>query len=248
MIPSEAKEILLLYRPGTPDEADAQVVEALECARRDPELARWLEKHQAFQAAVQTKLRQIEVPQHFKDALLARQKTIPAPTAWRTPVWLAAAAAVALLLGWAAFWQKPPVPDRFHNFRDTMVSIAIRQYRMDLVTNDMRQLRQFVAARGAPADYQVPQGLEMLELTGGAALSWRTNPVAMVCFKQKGTSMLYLFAMKRGVLKDPPPEQPKVTKVSELLTASWTKGDLAYVLAGPDEPDFASKYLPTGGL
>ena len=84
---------------------------------------------------------------------------------------------------------------------------------MDLVTNDMRQIRQFMAQRGAPADYHVPRGLERLQLTGGGRLTWRNNPVSMVCFDRGDKQMLFLFVMKRSAVKDPPPKTPRVAEV-----------------------------------
>ena len=60
-------------------------------------------------------------------------------------------------------------------------------------------------SRGAPADYDVPRGLERLQLTGGGRLTWRSNPVAMVCFDRGDKQMLFLFVMKRSAVKDPPP-------------------------------------------
>ena len=74
---SEAKEVLLLYRPGTADAADPQIAEALELARRDPELGRWFEQHRAFQKAMRAKFRQIEVPAHLKTSLLIRGPAQP---------------------------------------------------------------------------------------------------------------------------------------------------------------------------
>ena len=68
----QAKEVLLLYRPGTADMADPQMVEALELAGRDPELGHWFEQHRAFQKAMRAKLQQIEVPAHLKASLLIR--------------------------------------------------------------------------------------------------------------------------------------------------------------------------------
>jgi len=243
MTPSQAKEILLLYRPGTADAEDPQVVAAIGLARQDPELARWFERHCAFQNAMRAKLRQIEVPMHLKAALLAQQKTVRPPIWSQRPVWLSAAAAVLLFLGLAGRWLKPANPDRLANFQARMVSTALREYRMDLVTNDMRQLRQFIAGRGAPAEYQLPKGLEKLQLTGGGCLQWRSHPVAMVCFNRGDDQMLFLFVMKHSALKDPPAEAPQVAKVTELQTVSWTQGEYTYVLAGPEEPQFLRKYL-----
>jgi hypothetical protein len=59
--------------------------------------------------------------------------------------------------------------------------------------------------------------------------------------------MLFLFVVKRHAVKDPPPaDSPKLGVLHEQMTASWTKGDNTYVLAGPGEEDldaFARKYL-----
>lgn len=244
MNPQEAKQILLLYRPGTADAEDPEVVTAMEVARRDLALARWFQEHCAFQQAMRAKLRQIAVPPHLKAALLARRKIVPLPVWRRNPVWLAAAAALVLLLGIAGLWLKPRSSSRFANFQARMVGTALREYRMDLVTNDMSQVRRFLAERGAPADYALSRGLERLQLTGAGLLRWRNNPVSMVCFNRGHDQMLFLFVMNRSALKDPPPGSPQLTKVNELMTASWTSGDKTYLLAGPAEDDFARKYLP----
>jgi len=244
---SQAKEILLLYRPGTAEMADPQMAEALELARQDPELGRWFDQHRAFQKAMRAKFRQIEVPAHLKTSLLiqgaAQPKILPPQAWWRRPVWLTTVVAVLLLLGLASAWLTPRRPDRFANYQSRMVSEAQRQYRMDLVTNDMQQIRQFMASRGAPADYGLTRGLGNLQLTGGGRLTWRSNPVAMVCFDRGDKQMLFLFVMKRSAVKDPPPETPQLAKVREMFTASWTHGDNTYVLAGPEEADFVKKYL-----
>ena len=243
---SEAREVLLLYRPGTADAADPQMAEALERARQDPELGRWFENHRTFQKAMRAGFQQIEVPAHLKISLLtqnpAQQRPLPSPPWWRSPVWLTAAA-VILLLGLAGAWLKPRPANRFANYQSRVVSEAQREYRMDLVTNDMRQIRQFMASRGAPADYDVARGLEHLQLTGGGRLTWRSNPVTMVCFDRGDKQMLFLFVLKRSAVKDPPPASPQLARVNQMLTASWTHGDNTYVLAGPEEADFLEKYL-----
>ncbi len=242
----KAKEVLLLYRPATADMAEPEIAEAIELARRDPELGQWFEQHRAFQKAMRAKFRQIEVPAHLRTSLLiqgAAQPKALAPRAWwRSPVWLAAAA-VLLMLGLVSVWRRPQPPNRFANYESRVVGEALREYRMDVVTNDMQQVRQVLAQRGAPADYQVPQGLERLQLTGGGRLTWRSHPVAMVCFDRGDKQMLFLFVMKRSAVKDPPPEAPQLTRVHQMLTASWSRGENTYVLAGPEEPDFVKKYL-----
>ena len=243
MTTTEAKQILLLHRPWLKEPADAETAAALALAERDQELRRWWEEHVACQQMLRAKLREVRVPARLRSDLLAECKFVR-PAFWqRPPFWLAAAAAFALLIGLAVLLLQSRTPDRFANFRSRMVRSALRQYSMDIVTNDMRRVRQFMAARGAPADYALPPGLERLSLTGGAALKWRSTPVAMVCFDRGDKEMLYLFVMDRAVVKDAPPKTPHVEKVNRLVTVSWSLGDRTYVLAGPEEADFVRKYM-----
>ena len=71
---TEARDALLLYRPGTVDAADPRIAEALKWVARDPELKRWFDQHRAFQEAMRTKFRNIEVPAGLKDSLLNRRR------------------------------------------------------------------------------------------------------------------------------------------------------------------------------
>lgn len=247
MTPAEAKVILQAYRPGTTDAADPEVAEALRSARQDPELGRWLQRHEAFQVALRDKLRKVRAPAALKEALLASRKVIPLrPWRQRPAVWgWAAAAAIVLLLGGVLLWRppSPAVPDRFVHFRDRMAGYAQRQYGMDIETEDMTRLRDFLRRGGAPADYEIPPSLKQRSLTGGGVLKWRGNPVSMVCFDRGDGKMVFVFVMSRSALKDPPPPTALSAKLGSYATVSWSQGDKVYVLSGPDEPDFAAKYM-----
>lgn len=244
MTPEQAKGILLLYRPGTADAEDPEMIEAVALARQEPELGRWFDQHRSYQAAMRAKFRELEAPEHLKLALLAGQRNILVPSVpawWRRPVVWAAAAAVMLLLGLALFPRRPPVPDRFVNYRETMVSAAIGGYYMDWQTADMEQLRNSIGSKGAPADYALSPELQQLSLLGGAVLHWRGHPVTMLCFGH-GAARTWLFVVKTSGLPDPPVTGSNASKVSQLFTAGWTRGNETYLLAS-EEPDLA-KYVP----
>lgn len=238
----QAKEVLLLYRPGTTDSLDPAVAEAIDLARQDKELSTWFEKHQAFQQAMRAKLRQIEAPEHLKAAVLAETKIIRPPIWRQHPVWLAAAAAVALLLGYFGFLQRSNVPDHFSDYRNMMVAKAEGQYGMQWETGDMSELRKHFAQQGAPSDYRLPQGLEKSQLLGGLKLSWRMHPVAMICFRHTDNKPVWLFVIDKEAVKDAPPGQ-EVNKVDRFQTVTWTGGNRIYVLTGPDERGFGTKYF-----
>ncbi|MCX6904293.1 MAG: hypothetical protein NTW03_12610 [Verrucomicrobia bacterium] len=233
----EAKQILLLYRPGLAEAGDSRMAEALALAGSDEELRGWFEQHCAFQAAMRKKFRQIEAPRGLRDRILEERKVLHLLVWWRSPVRLLAAAAIVLFLGLAGLWLKPRTPDSFADYQARMVRSALREYRMDVVTNDMRQVRQFLASKGAPADYVLPKGLAKLELTGGGVLSWRSQPVTMACFNRGDAQMLFLFVMERSGVKHPPPAIPQLTTVNRMPVASWTQGGKTYLLAGPEGSD-----------
>ncbi len=247
----EAKQILLLYRPGTADAEDPQIVAAMELARRDAELGAWFNEQVQFHRFIRGKLRAIEVPPHLKAMLLARSAIIAPQPWWARPVsaiWLGTAAVVCgIILSVALLWPRPGISLQFADFQERMVSEVQRQYVMDWKTSDMTQLRASIAAHGGQADYGVPPGLARLKLTGGGVLKWQSNPVSMLCFDRGEGRMLFLFVMKRDAVKHPPPvRNPELGVVHNFMTASWTSGDNAYVLAGEGEKDletFARNYL-----
>jgi hypothetical protein len=162
---------------------------------------------------------------------------------WRTSAWFAAAVALVLLAALGTMWFRPVRFDKFINYEEMMVSTALRGYNMECVSPDMGQVRLYLAAKGAPADYRLGQGLTHLRLLGSAALTWRNHPVSMVCFDRPDKQKVWLFVLSRTALKDPPSSLPTETRISSLMTATWTEGDMTYVVAGPPEPGFVKKYL-----
>jgi hypothetical protein len=148
-----------------------------------------------------------------------------------------------LLVGGALWLLRAPSPNRLANLEARMVSGALREYSMDIVTHSMPAVRKVLSEKGAPADYELTPGLERLQLTGGGVLRWRGNPVGMVCFDRGDKQMLFLFVLDRSAVKDPPPETPQLNRVRELVSASWSRGNKMYILAGPEDPDFTRKYL-----
>ena len=230
----DAKEILRLYRPGSPEAADPQLAQALQQAQSDPELAQWLERSCAFHTVMTEKFRQIPVPSGLKESILAGRNLVR-PLWWQRPAWFTAAAAALLLLGFWAAWLRPEAQDKFTGFRLRMVRNALHRYHMDIVTNNQQAIRQFMARSGAPSDYLLTPPLEKLKPTGGGLIHWRGNPVSMVCFDRGDKQMVFLFVVNRSSLRDAPATSEEKTRVSKLLTSSWSEGDKTYLLAGPED-------------
>jgi hypothetical protein len=240
----------MLYRPGDSDAQDLQMAEALSLARRDTELGSWLAKHNALQSAIRRKFKQVPVPGDLSARVLAGQKIRRPIIWWQQPSILAAAAAIVLLFSLAVYWSQPREKKGLLGFGSRMASTALRNYVMDLETNDLSQIRAFLAEHKAPANYVLPKPLEKITATGCVITSWHGKQVSMLCFNS-GRPMdpgeksdLFLFVIDRAALPDAPPTStPVVAKVNKLTTASWSLGDKVYLLGGFGDEDYIRKFL-----
>jgi hypothetical protein len=252
MTNEQAKEILKLYRPGTADATDPVFVEALEFCERDAELKNWFADHCAVYAALRSKFRQITVPEGLKEQIIAERPIRPRTPVWQQAVLAAGAIAVMVLVVFSVrqHWR-PREPRDFAAYRSYMDGLAQRGYYMDLLTNNLDQIRLFLAQKNAVADYVLPEGLRKnAKAAGCVATTWQGKPVSMICF-QTGRPLasgqqsdLWLFVTESTVTTDTPvASMPEVKKADGLITASWTAGNRTYVLATDGDAQFLGKFV-----
>jgi uncharacterized membrane protein YbaN (DUF454 family) len=246
----EAKNILLLYRPETADAGDPHTAEALALAKRDPELARWLDEHYVRQNALRTKFRQITVPTGLKEQIISEQAAHERMIFWRQKVVLAAAATVAAIIILAPLWFHSRTDDTLAIYRSRMVSTALRGYAMDLATNNPAQIRAYLAQNHAPANFILPAALQQIAVTGCAIQHWQGAPVSMICFHtgkppaSDEPGDLWLFVIDRTSVKTAPAGvSPEFFKVNRLITAMWTQGDKLYLLGTEGDEQTIRQYL-----
>lgn len=231
---NEAKEILLPAPLERGDGTDPLIVEAIALADREPELREWLERQSAIQSTTRQRLREIPVPADLRGRILASSSKIIRPAQWwRHPTLWSAAAMLMLLLG-AGLWIGNQSTDEnsLATFRGRMVGAVLRQYTMDIVTNDMSRVRSFLASKNSPADYVLPEKLGHLPVTGGGVLSWQGEKVSMVCFDSLNQGTLFLFVVNDSSLGDGPRAAREFQQVNKLGTVSWNANGKTYVLAG----------------
>jgi uncharacterized membrane protein YbaN (DUF454 family) len=247
----EAKTILLLYRPGTADADDPQVAGALELAKQDPELTRWLVEHCARQEAVRAGFRKITAPAGLKEQIISEQAAQEKIISWRQSAVLAVAAVVVVLVVLAPLWfQHRGNEETFAIYRSRMADVALRGYTMDLATNNPAQVRAYLAQNHAPADYVLPAPLEKTAVTGCAIEGWQGAKVSMICFRTGKPlppgqqSDLWLFVIDRSRVKNAPPTGSRqLVQVNKLMTVTWTQGDKLYVLGMEGDEQTLRQYL-----
>jgi hypothetical protein len=192
-----------------------------------------------FNSRVREAFASIPIPPHLREQILAQQKII-SPPFWRTDKGaktisaLALAAALALLVTGLLFWNRAPREDKtFAGFQSRMISFALRQYDMDLRTNQLAAVKTYLAAQGAPADFPLPATLAASAVIGGKSLSWQGKPVGMVCFGH-GQEILYMFVIDSKLPCTPTnaAAPPAMATYKNLATATWTTGNKTFLLAG----------------
>jgi len=244
--PHQAKQILLSFRPWAKDEPSPDVVAALALCHQDAEVARWFENHCTVQTAIHARFQQVPLPEGLKEQILSEYKSRVVTVWWRQPAVLAVAAALAILVAVGSLWLTTPRPANeevsFASYRGRMGRTALRAYGMDLETNDVPQIRAYLAQHLAPADFVLPKNMATTPSVGCGVLKWQDQPVAMVCFRTGkplapgAKSDLFLFVIDRKALPDLRiTDPPEIVPVNKLVTVSWVTGERVYLLAGFDE-------------
>jgi hypothetical protein len=241
----EARLILQAYRCGGQDASDSLFAEALEQARRDPELQKWFAEENALDARIQTRLQTaVPIPRELKSNLLALGKIIrPIPWRWSQPMKLAAAAAVLLLLGLAAFLFPPQKSSPLVSFRETMARYSMQhQGHVAYESHDLAKIQQWLQDQGMETNFELPAVLHGGPAQGCRVVDWNGRKTTMLCFFLDGQH-LDLFVMDHAGLPDlPEGGAPQFAEANGLVTATWVKGDKVYLLTSNNKK-FLQKLL-----
>ena len=251
MTVTQAKDILITSRSWARDDEDPEVAEALALCQKDADLAKWFADHSARQEALRAQFNRIPVPEGLRQQITSEYKARVPVRWWRQPATVAVMACLVIALSglsiWLTFVKAPGEDLSFNGYRNRMVKTALRAYGMDLETNDVAQVRAYLAQNKAPADYVLPAALAQSPTVGCGVLSWQNQRVAMVCFRTGkpldpgAKSDLFLFVIDGNEFGDKRPTSTEFAGVSQLVTASWREGDKVYLLAAYDETELRKR-------
>jgi len=237
----EAKEILALYRPGIDDPAEPDLAAALELARQDADLARWLDQRSALYNATRQKFKEVPVPDQLLERILINPRRTP--ELWRSQLLWAAAAAIALFIGVTTLLHRENREYTFAAFRSKMVRTAMRNYDMPLMTNNLAVIRTYLTTNNAHGDYVLTPPLAKLPGEGCVIFPWHSRTVSLVCLDGGQGRDVFLFVINRNAVADPPKSR-EIQAVGKLPTAAWSEGDKTYLLATKGDERFLRSLLP----
>lgn len=247
----QAKVILSAYRLGGEDASSPQFAEALEQAHRDPELARWFAEERALDTAIACKLKVAPVPLHLENTILAGRKVIRPAVWWRQPGWLAAAAAVVLLVGVSAMLLPSLRAPTLARLQTDAIGLLDGLDRLDLATNNLAGVRAWLANRSAHEDLVVPAGMKDGVPLGCRIFDWQGRKVTLVCFELDGAGGVageaHLLVVDASALRGAPDSAAQFAQLGRWATAAWREGAHVYVLATHGDEAKVRKLLTPAG-
>ena len=243
----EAKQILAMYRPGDTDSPDPRMAQALQLARKDPQLAVWFGQHCAAHVALPNEPESAQLPPEPKEPKPPAEAQHPEYILLNKLALIMIVAAVLLLLGaWLWPYFAPAGKNTLTSYRDRMARSVQRAYPMKIAVTDQAQLREYFRVNGGPVGFPLPKNLEKLPATGGAVFTWHSQPVALLGLDAGGNTNVYVFLIKRSVFETPTPsdrDKPEFEQIGRLNTATWTVGDTVYLLASPADKTAIQGFL-----
>jgi hypothetical protein len=107
-------------------------------------------------------------------------------------------------------------------------------------SQDKAELRAWLLANGAPADFEVPAKLAALQSVGCSVVDVKGKPGYLTCFwRELGPAatdreLIHLFAVRRKDFREAPiGPLPQLREMQGWSFASWAAGDVIYTMATP---------------
>lgn len=227
----EAQFILRAYRANGADANDPAFSQALEQARRDPALARWLAQEQAFDNAVSRKLRSISLPSGLRENILAGAKASrrPARSWYNSPSLYALAACLVVAAALAFLMPKVRADRERAEFAKLVMNDAMHEQQHTARSPEAAEpLRSYVSnTSNRLAASALPVEREKMENLGCRTLTLGGREVAEVCFARAGY-VFHLYITPR--MKDLD-TQPKFFNHDGASAAGWSDATNTYLVA-----------------
>lgn len=241
---AEIRAILSAYRPGQTETADRRFAEALVQVEADPELSHWWAEQQEVDRIIAQKLQSVKVPADLKARVTAWEKRASRRSGWNRAL-LAAAAGIVALAAFFGSWRGPFQPAAsLGDFREEMVSFVKLTPPLELKSEELSRITAFLEKAGAPSRFSTPGNFGKMEPVGCRTLRFRGYDVALVCFKRADGRLAHLFVTDRAALPHLPAFGSRdYAAQGEWMTAAWTEGDRAYLVAVQGDHDTLDKYL-----
>lgn len=230
----EAKFVLHAYRPNGADAGDATFCAALEQVKRDPALEKWFTAQQAFDRAMCAKLGGVTPPKNLRASILAGAEVSQprrggGSTWWRSPVPMAMAASIALLLAVGiAFWPASVSAEQIATFA---INDTLHQSHEGKEGAEAVELQ----ATLSQADRRLGSGVALdfaaLRANGCRTIRFEGHDLLEVCFKRNGKWFHCYVARVGDFPRLAAKLPPTFTDKDGASAAAWSDGRHIFIVA-----------------
>jgi len=217
------------------------------------ELRQQIQKHYDAQALPAAKV----------EAMLAEGKAaaegggkivgMPARPVGKWPAILAIAASIIVVVN-VVWWMVPQRPAvSYASFAPRVVEFMGVGPKLPKRSQDPEELRAWLLAQGAPADFQIPAKLRPLKSFGCEVVDVHGRPAYLTCFwteKKPGVddgSLVHLLVAKRSDFNEPPPATPQFRELDGWSFAAWSEGDVIYTMTAKAPLEQLQKFVARVG-
>jgi len=236
----EARLLLQCHRPGSRDERDPALREALALLKGDPELASWFERECELDRAIGARLASCPVPSDLRESIVAGQRS----QRWAEPVsgprWrsqgLAWAAAIALLLAAAVIFNDGTDGHvGLAAYRNAMTEKLRSGFVFDVRDSNPLRLQEWLSRQEELDDVLIPAGLN--QAIGCKVFQYEHLKSALICFTLPDREIVHLFVVDGSSFRaeDFVPRNCS-SFCNNYNTVAWREGERVYLLAGGVEP------------
>ena len=233
----EARLVLQAHRPNDLDATQPAFAEALALVENDPELKAWWEAQQAFDRKVAAKLGEVPLPADLRATILAGHKIEQLTPRPHLSLWLAAAAAVAVLCVIGTALEETRYVSSASYDEAALAFLGNDAPALGMTSPDHDKIVAWLKERNAPTG-DLPATMSALPAVGCQKFVVQGHNVSLICFILAGGKLVHLFVVDQKALSDPPSRNtPEFRQVQGWSTASWSDGRMSYLLttqAGPD--------------
>jgi Protein of unknown function (DUF3379) len=229
----EFQIILDAWRHGGEDATDPHFAEALEHARRDPDLAQWFDEARKFDAALAREMQAtVRIPDRLRSEIIAGMKVSPSAPRWRRPAWIALAASIALLATvvvtqWTGRDALLPIQGRA---LETLAALGAGTVGFDESAATLAPLRAFLEERDAPFPDSLPATLAGLEALGCKTVESDGRRASVVCFRGANGTPVHLIVVRGEAGDRAAGAQPRYSERGGWRIATWDRGELTCML------------------
>jgi hypothetical protein len=118
------------------------------------------------------------------------------------------------------------------DFRDEMVGFVKIDPTLEMRSTDLSELMTWLQTTHAISGITIPEKVKSMEPMGCRTLRFRGNDVELICFRRSNGRLLHLFVADRFAFpRLPGRDRAEFSAQGEWMTAAWTDGEHAYLMA-----------------